>query len=199
MDDVLSLSDAWKSGKSVLISLEFLDDNQARLVSQYPIDKNLILQMPTKIRVPIAEIFTYFLFHKRRENVVGRSNFHEISSLVEHTVKSMSDDFLYKNENIYSNRAVHPISSDVIGRLGEAISLSSINRIVGIHEADWNSIDAELPLPIGKRMDYNFAATENTIFELEAKGIHVLQKDTFRNRAYKLIPDIREKKSSFRK
>lgn len=129
---------------------------------------DFISSIPKVIQVPTADFCTYYLYYRLQP---GSSTFsHE--QISNHWVRALVE---LEERIVFGDRSVHihpEVNLDVgtKERIGEAIGLSVINHLHGVHLADWTKIPHSTSQKI---LDYSrtmVASDGNRFVQVEAKG-----------------------------
>jgi hypothetical protein len=122
--------------------------------------------------VPVPEFLTYFLFHRIRSNDSRNPNFKAVREKIA-IAYGMLDDFVRLDDGaLFVEEGVQNLPTHVTEYIGDACTLSLMNRVHGLTEADWLPIVGP---PGQKILDYQYASDGKHVVQVEAKGAVVDQ------------------------
>jgi len=164
--------------KHVRIDVDFFDADEKEKLLAYPSASQIEKVVQQGVVVPTAEFLTYYLFHKKRPGKPGYRSYPELSSKIERSIRDLDEWVDFTNETIVSAPDATPQDGAITERIGESITLSVVNRIHGLHEADWDKIPEHRGRSGFPTFDYGttapaIASDGKLIVQAEAKGTAV--------------------------
>ena len=178
---------------SISIAVDFFDEREKSTLLDYPTAQQIDAVAGTTIEVPTAEFLTYYLFHRKRPGKIGYRSFREIGREIGSALHDISWGVQFDGKSIVSESDIGDDQDrGLVERVGESVSLSVVNRIHGLTEADWDKIPENRGY--GASFDYTHgdkqASDGDYPIQVEAKGSTSLGDD---NRAKARINQQRDR------
>ncbi len=125
------------------------------------------------VEIPTSEFLTYYLFHKKRSGKKGWKTYREISAKTGIAAVELNEWVDFNGDSISTPRDVKYQVGPITERIGESVGMCVINALHGLTAADWNHVPEQPGVGGVKTPDYELAADEKFIIQLEAKGSSV--------------------------
>ena len=158
---------------SISIAVDYYNEDEKQALLAYRTGQQIDQMVGTSpIEVPTSEFLTYYLFHRKRPGMKGWRSFNELNQKTGHALSDISWGVRFDKESIISvpeseiNGKQDP---HLVERIGESVSLSVVNRIHGLTEADWGKIPESSNW---RSFDYTYDDVEDKI---ASDGTHTIQ------------------------
>jgi len=164
---------------SILVSVDFYNDVEKDKLLQYPTRNNIQDIVNNNIEIPTAEFLTYYLFKRKRPGKEGYRGYKQLGRLIHRSLMDLEDWVIFNGDSICSAHDINEQDNSITERIGESISLSVMNRIHGMTEADWGKIPERRGSGAYPVFDYSHPVDSNTgsdgqfIVQVESKGSSV--------------------------
>jgi hypothetical protein len=149
------------------IDVDHYDSSHAAILGQAPFGRQLQSLVNSGFDVPRDEFMAYMLFREQRRALPGWSTYRDmkrrLASRYTHIVENL--DFTHGTvRSMFSGQ--NQTDTAIVDGCGIAGGLTLVNRLFGLHEADWQQI------PVSDRpdLDYELASTGSGYVEIECKG-----------------------------
>src|SRR5205085_9439157 len=171
------------------VKVNYYDDKHRKLLAQLPRAKQLDQIVQSGFDLPVAEFLAYTIFREQKDHD-GWKTYNDLQLKLPSRVAMFNDYFATEEDSIFSK---YPQGKDMDNAMTEAagvgVSLALISDLYGLTEADW----AKIPVSEFKDLDFEIAATETEIVEVEAKGA-VLKDPSSKQGIYGRAQHIENKK-----
>ncbi len=146
------------------------------------------------IEIPISEFLTYYLFHNIRLGTPDYRDYNTVSWKV-HLFLSCIREFIdFEDGSVRTKKHIQKQHNHVTEYVGEAVGLAVMNRIHGLHEADWLPIKEKPGRNGVPSFDYQIASDGVYFVQLEAKGSSVADNSLINQAVRAQKNKIEEKK-----
>jgi hypothetical protein len=156
---------------SILVAVDYYDlDERAKLLL-YATSTKIASIAGSVIEVPVAEFLTYYLFHLKRTGLATYGNYHSIGQRIARAEADLAEFVDFNGQSISRAVGVEAQVPRITEHIGEAIGLSVVNRIHGMHEADWTPVPQMAGPKALPTFDFEETASDgHHVVQLEAKG-----------------------------
>jgi len=168
------------SQSSISVSVDFYNDDEKEKLLRYPTMDNIQSIVDNGIEIPTAEFLTYYLFKRKRPGKEGYRGYQQLGLLIHRSLIDLKDWVLFNGNSICSAQDIGEMDISITEKIGESISLSVMNRIHGMTEADWGKIPERRGRGAYPVFDYSHSVDSITgsdgqyIVQVESKGSSVL-------------------------
>ncbi len=169
--------------------VEYYDDDDQKKLSALSCAHKINEIVHNGASVPEQELFAYSVFREQKFHH-GWRTYKDLVRLLPSRIEMFEDYFELGNGKIVS-KFVNSDDTDirVTESAGIGASLSLVSQFYGLTEADWEKI----PVSSVKDLDFQVAATEKEIIEVEAKGA-ITENTLLKSEVSQRATHIREKK-----
>ena len=169
------------------INVEYYNDHHHQLIQQYECAESIDRIIQHGLEVDKDEVVTYSIF-KEQKNRHGWKNYHDLRKRLPERLKKIKDYYNLDGNTIQSRFS--PDEAEETESLGISVGLIIMNRVFGLHEADWEKI----PIVNDKKtLDYEIASNGDHFIQVETKG-SIFTESPFPRR-YNFKSHIEEKKA----
>lgn len=155
--------------ESICVDVAFYDENHRSLLLKLPNSQQILSTVANGIQIPTAQFLTYYLFHKKRLGKDGYRGYHDLEAHISKAIGEIEDWIEFAENTVSAAADARPFDRTLTERYGEAIGLSVVNALHGLHEADWDKIP-ERPGRHGLKT-FDYAASDGVrMIQVETKG-----------------------------
>jgi hypothetical protein len=176
---------------AIAVAVDYYNDKHRTALSQYPTKAKIEELVRSGVVIPISEFLTYFLFHRVRALPSRYAGYASVRSEIAGAEAMLSDFVEVTHGALCISSHVRQLPNYVTENVGESVSLSVMNRIHSLTEADW------VPIPVqSRKKTLDYRGSDGThIIQVEAKGSVVEETDLKSSSISKLKLSIEEKKA----
>ena len=158
----------------VEVVVEYYDQNEKNNLQKYSSANAIESTLASRLKIPIPEFLTYYLFHRKRPSLTNLANYQQLSQNIYRSLNDLEDFIEFNGTSIIKPLNAGTQIEHITEHIGESIGLSLINRIHTLTEADWDKIPESHGRNAVRTFDYQIAASDGrNIIQLEAKGSSV--------------------------
>ncbi|MDX6134277.1 hypothetical protein R9X52_18420 [Klebsiella pneumoniae] len=142
------------------------------------------------VEITGAEFLVNSLFHKKETKPSKYTDRDALLLNMKNSLHLFEDDLEISHGSLRVQADSKPEAAIIMKRVGEAIGLSVVSRIIGVTEADW-SVIPELDV---KAFDFGYAVTDKGVVQVETKGSCALDITGNNQNIYNHAANIKKKK-----
>jgi hypothetical protein len=178
------------------VDVEYWNSHHQAELAKFPKATSIQALCGTTAQIDTAQLLTYTLFKDKDKAVRGFSSYADLASSATGFNNNCHGIVDFNGASICITEGRTNVSNEYPERLGEATGLCIINRIHGLHGADWDRIPdlrhqvTNKQLPI---FDYMLASDSQDLVQVENKGSIELM-----TRAQARAKEIEDKKAKIR-